>query len=118
PTGRHVTYEYDPLYRLTREQISSSAGALRTISYIYDAVGNRLSRTDSGEGQPAYEYDANDRLVRETLGGNETVYSYDNNGNRLSRVRSATDRTFYDWDFENRLTAVTTTDGTGTHQTT
>ena len=59
-----------------------------------------------------YIYDANDRLLTETLAGDVTQYTYDNNGNTLSRI-SATDQVFYDWDFENRLIAADT-DGDGT----
>ena len=49
--GRKVEYEYDDLYRLTKETIFAPAGAVeRTISYGYDAVGNRLTKTDSVGG--------------------------------------------------------------------
>jgi YD repeat-containing protein len=53
--GRGVTWGYDSLWRLTNETIAGStvAGA---ISYGYDNVGNRLSRTSSvsvtGRQQP------------------------------------------------------------------
>ena len=75
-------------------------------------MGNRLTRNDSAEGLTQYTYDANDRLLTETLAGDVTQYTYDNNGNMLSRD-SATDRVFYNWDFKNRLISADT-DGDGT----
>jgi RHS repeat-associated protein len=105
--GRHVDYSYDALDRLTREAITDPVLGDRTIDYTYDAVGNRLSRDDSAEGVTSYTYDANDRLLTETLQGAMTTYTYDANGNTLSKT-SAADRVFYTWDFENRLVAADT----------
>jgi RHS repeat-associated protein len=113
--GRGVSYAYDALSRLTREQVTLTSGAVRTIGYTYDAVGNRLTRNDSGEGLTTYSYDANDRLSLERLNGINTQYGYDNNGNRLSQTRSPTDKYQYQWDFDNRLLGVTQTAGAATH---
>ena len=55
-----------------------------------------------------YEYDDNDRLARDTLGGDVTEYTYDDNGNTLSKETNAVDEVFYEWDFENRLVAADT----------
>src|SRR5205807_1999465 len=98
--GRRVGYGYDQLDRLTHEAITDAVFGNRTIDYVYDPVGNRLSRDDSAEGLTEYGYDDNDRLLTETLNGIETRYNYDDNGNTLSRV-SAIDQVFYHWDFEN-----------------
>src|SRR5262249_24939928 len=49
-TGRRVEYTYDAVDRLTREQITDAAFGDLTIDYSYDAVGNRLTRNDSGPG--------------------------------------------------------------------
>jgi YD repeat-containing protein len=113
-TGRRVDYSYDALDRLTLEQITDAILGDRTIDYMYDAVGNRLSRNDSapGSGLALYSYDANDRLLTETVAGQLAQYTYDNNGNTLSRT-SAADRLLYNWDFDNRL-ASADTDGNGT----
>ena len=111
-TGRTVDYAYDNLYRLLGESITDSAAGDRTIGYGYDPVGNRLTRDDSIEGLTTYEYDANDRLLLETLAGDETRYTYDANGNTLTKT-SPTEEVLYKWDFENRLVAVDTdADGT------
>jgi RHS repeat-associated protein len=112
-TGRRVDYAYDALDRLTREKITDAVLGDRTIDYRYDAVGNRLIRSDSHQGATEYTYDTLDRLITETLAGQVTQYTYDKNGNTRSRV-SATERVFYNWDFENRLTAADT-DGDGTN---
>ncbi|MHB8861524.1 MAG: putative Ig domain-containing protein [Pirellulaceae bacterium] len=110
--GRRVDYTYDVLNRLTREAIADAVFGDRTFDYTYDAVGNRLTRSDSASGLTQYSYDANDRLLTELSGGALTQFTYDDNGNMLSRV-SATDQAFYEWDFENRLLAADT-DGDGT----
>jgi RHS repeat-associated protein len=112
-TGRTVTYTYDGDYRLTGESIVDSTASNRNITYAYDAVGNRLSRTDSVEGTTTYTYDANDRMLTETLGGKSTTETYDNNGNLLSQVSGPSDKTSYTWDFENRLVAADITDASG-----
>ena len=52
--GRKVEYEYDDLYRLIKETITDSVRGNRTISYGYDAVGNRLTKTDSVAGMTSY----------------------------------------------------------------
>ena len=41
-TGRVVEYSYDDTYKLVEEKITMPSGDVRTISYTYDAVGNRL----------------------------------------------------------------------------
>jgi RHS repeat-associated protein len=88
-----ITYDYDPLYRLT--SASYSAGA--EYEYTYDAVGNRQTMT-SPDGETSYTYDAANRLT--SVGG--VAYTWDANGNLTSDgVRS------YSYDHANRLTQVT-----------
>src|SRR5262249_32670811 len=89
----------------------------RSITYTYDAVGNRLTRTDSAEGVTTYSYDVDDRLLTETLAGQHVKYRYDNNGNTLPRINDATDQVSMTWDFENRLQGAAVTSSTGTHRT-
>jgi RHS repeat-associated protein len=95
-TGRTVDYSYDPTHKLTGETITEPSST-RTIAYVYDPVGNRLSRTDNGV-VTIYSYDANDRLLSET----GTTYTYDDNGNTLTRTTGAA-LTAYAYDFQNRL---------------
>jgi RHS repeat-associated protein len=96
-SGRTVSYTYDGLYRLTNETIASDPGGINgSIGYVYDAVGNRLSRTSTVAPVPptTYSYDANDRLTSDT---------YDANGNT-----TASGTTTYSYDFENHLTGTNT----------
>jgi RHS repeat-associated protein len=115
--GRKVEYEYDDLYRLTKETIFAPAGAVeRTISYGYDAVGNRLSKTDSVGRVTAYIYDDNDRLLKEELRQNGVLvgsveYRYDANGNTTRKIENGTQETVYTWNQEKRLVAVQTPAG-------
>src|SRR6185437_1437472 len=91
-SGRHVSYTYDGLYRLAREDISGDAADNNgSLSYTYDAVGNRLTRTSTSPAVPSsiLSYDANDRV---------TADAYDANGNLLNGGVGANV-----YDFENRL---------------
>jgi RHS repeat-associated protein len=100
--GRTVTYSYDDLYRLRGETSSNDPHNLNgTISYAYDAVGNRLSRisTVAPVTSQTASYDANDRLAGD---------AYDNNGNT-----KAANGSNYDYDFENRLASFTPGAGPG-----
>jgi RHS repeat-associated protein len=96
-TGRHTAYSYDDLYRLTSETITNDPNSKNgMVSYTFDDVGNRLSRTSSLAGIPnqTFTYDKNDRLTTDT---------YDANGNtKVSNGNS------YGYDFENRLTSQNT----------
>ncbi|HUN10638.1 MAG TPA: RHS repeat-associated core domain-containing protein, partial [Aggregatilineales bacterium] len=90
--GRQVDYTYDDLYRLKSETISADpSGPNGAISYTYDKVGNRLTRSSTVAVIPdqSFAYDFNDRLDGE---------GYDDNGNTLT----SGSRTF-GYDFENHL---------------
>jgi RHS repeat-associated protein len=116
-TGRTVQYAYDALSRLVSETITDPVNGNRTMSYTYDPVGNRLTLNDSAEGETVSTYDANDRLLTETLGSQVTQYTYDNNGNTLSQVTSPTDQVFYHWDYQNRMIGADVTTSSGTQHT-
>jgi fibro-slime domain-containing protein/RHS repeat-associated protein len=93
--GRTVNYTYDALYRLTGENIGNDALAANngSISYTYDAVGNRLARASDVAALPSTTstYDANDRASADM---------FDANGNtKVSGVNS------YAYDYENHLTS-------------
>ena len=100
--GRKVDYGYDKLDRLLTEQIIDSTNGNRTTGYVYDPIGNRLSKTDSVAGVTSYVYDNNDRLLTETNGSKITTSTYDNNGNNLTRG-DGTSQTVNTWDIEHRL---------------
>jgi len=107
-TGRVVEYEYDNTYKLLKETINHPEQGIREISYTYDAVGNRLTKSDNGV-VTSYTYDKNNRLISE--GGN--TYTYDKNGNTLSKT-GASETVSYTYGYNNRLVNVVTTNETGT----
>ena len=93
-SGRTVSYSYDDIYRLTAETISSdpTAASNGSISYSYDAVGNRQSRTSTIAAVPSVSgtaFDADDRLSTD---------SYDANG---STIKSGANT--YAYDSENHI---------------
>ncbi len=96
-TGRVVNYTYDSLYRLTSETIANDPATINgAVSYTYDPVGNRLSRTSTipGIASTTSTYDANDRINSDT---------FDANGNTTARAGNT-----YTYDFENHLQSAST----------
>jgi RHS repeat-associated protein len=95
-SGRVAAYTYDDLYRLKTETISNDFTPANngTISYTYDKVGNRLTRTTNIAPIPnqSFGYDLNDRLNSDT---------YDNNGSTTQSEGKV-----YTYDFENRILSV------------
>ncbi len=69
----------------------------KTITYTYDAVGNRLTQNDNG-ALTNYTYDIANRLTNV----NAQVYTWDNNGNLLNDGTSA-----YTYDQANRIKTLT-----------
>jgi RHS repeat-associated protein len=117
-SGRKVDYIYDTRDRLLSEKITDAVSGNRTIAYIYDAVGNRLSLSDSVAGDTSYIYNENDWLVKKTNLGEQTQYIYDNNGGLLSKFHNANDKTTYAWNLDHQLFRVQITDAVGIHQST
>jgi YD repeat-containing protein len=90
-SGRTVQYTYDDLYRLTSETIAGAAAAQNgTVSYQYDAAGNRKQLNSTLPAVPTglLNYDANDRIATQV---------YDNNGNTINNGLQNV------YDFENHL---------------
>lgn len=85
-------YQYDTLSRLTGvlHQISSKSGTttLDGATYIYDAAGNRTSKTDKRTNVTStFSYDPLYELTQVLQGTSTTEsYSYDGVGNRLSSL--------------------------------
>jgi RHS repeat-associated protein len=106
--GDRVTWSYDGIYQLTREQRSGANAYDAT--YTYDGLGNRLTKVEGGT-TTTYSYDAANELTVEQAGASYTTYSYDANGN-TSVENAAGSRTTYSWDTENHLTRVELPTGT------
>jgi len=92
-------YTYDSLHRLTGVKYPDD----RTVTYTYDAFGNRLKMT-TPEGETTYTYNDLSQLVILTdPDGAVTSFRYDNNGNLIER-KTPDATTHYAYDYENRLT--------------
>ena len=107
--GRTVSYGYDTNGRLSSELIQVPAQPDHTITYTYDAVGNRISSTDSEVGVTTFSYNQNDQLLTRTVVGEQTVYAYDANGSLVSES-STTRQVTYEWSVERRLLGVVITE--------
>ncbi|WP_338847459.1 RHS repeat-associated core domain-containing protein [Massilia sp. W12] len=101
------SFQYDHEQRLTQAARSGSLGE-ETQSFTLDGVANRTqhSRTDG-----AWEYDANNRLLRRGSGANATRYDWDDNGALQRRSEGGNQVQQYIHDEENRLSEVR--DGAG-----
>ena len=122
-----ITYQYDDLYRLTREYCSPGSNSHRRQygdEYWYDAVGNRTKMryynvdhqeevwdeelqdwvwvTSPAWEETSYQYSSRNELTRTTFEGtDDTIYTYDLRGN-LTKKGS----TEYYWDGQDHLTKV------------
>ena len=121
--NQRTTFEYDALSRTTalvdainqRYRFNYDVlGRLRhlrrgtdVMSFTYDAVGNRKTRTDYNGALTEYTYDALNRLKTISYPDTTSVgYTYD----RLSRLQTATNENGtvnFDYNKMNRLTSVT-----------
>lgn len=81
--GLVETRSYDTQGKLIKQII----GNHETRNYNHDANGNILTITAPTHA-PAYNYDALDRLTKETLNTILTDYTYDPSGNRLTKIKA------------------------------
>ncbi|MBP9663424.1 MAG: RHS repeat protein [Pyrinomonadaceae bacterium] len=103
------TFTYDPLNRMLTQ---SRAGG--TMSFEYDAVGNRTKRTDYMGRVTNYEYDFLNRLKKIKYGDPvtpgtpvpEATYNYDDIS-RLTSAINASGTVSFAYDNRNRVTSTT-----------
>lgn len=107
-TGAGITNTYDGFGRLT-STANDMSGTARTLTYEWDADGNRtkITHPDSTGSAPryfTYEYDGLDRNVAIKENGATTIVtdSFDNQGRRASETRGAV-TTSYAYDTASRL---------------
>ncbi|MEV4659073.1 LamG-like jellyroll fold domain-containing protein [Micromonospora sp. NPDC049301] len=100
--GNTRNFTFDPLRRLTGDELKSSAGAsLAKITYGWDENSNITSKSTTGFAGSAsntYTYDLADRLTSWNNGATTTVYAYDKAGNRVQNGSK-----LFTYDQRNRL---------------
>ncbi|KGR79565.1 DNRLRE domain-containing protein [Ureibacillus manganicus] len=98
----NVVYTYDNLNQLEKEQYSNGL----TISYTYDTVGNRISKSVTNNGNTTttiYSYNAANQLTK----AGDQSFSVDLNGNTTNDGRYE-----YVWNAFDQLTEVKSLSGT------
>jgi len=109
PDGSRELRAYDSRDRIEiLEQIADDGTTVARYEYSYFADGNLATVTEASGRSITYEYDLNDRLVRETstggAGPDRTVeYVYDAVGNRTRKTDSIEGVTDYSYDINDRL---------------
>lgn len=108
PDGRTSTNSYDADERLAATVYSDSTPS---VSYTYDADGNRATMTD-GTGTSTYSYDHEDRVTNVTDGSGATVgYGYDADGLLTGLTYPDGNHVSYSYDDAGNNTGIT--DGLG-----
>ena len=110
--GQTRTFTYDSLdRRITASYPDATGSQAIQVEYEYDGNGNRTEVTESlaagGTATTTFQYDAFDRLERETdRYGQTTAHVYDLKGNRIERI-DATGTTTYGIDALDRTETIT-----------
>src|SRR5262249_18176613 len=102
------TFGYDATYQLIKEQ-RSGANAYNT-SFVYDPVGNRLQKFDTGALTSSVYNAGNELTLTTPASGQPTTSTWDANGN-LATQNAGGALTTYGWDPENRLLTVSDNSG-------
>jgi len=107
PNGVTTSYDYDGASRLVGLTYTGPGGVLGTLTYTYDAAGNRRAiggswaRTSLPTAIAASAYDA----ANQQFAFGPRAQSFDANGNLLTQI-DATGTTTYTWDARDRLVAI------------
>jgi RHS repeat-associated protein len=103
----NTTLRYDHVYRQTEEtKRDSGNNVIYSLTYGYDAVGNRTTRTLGGV-TITYVYDDKDKMTSASGGGQSATFGYDNNGNMTSVSGTLYGSKALVYNDENRLTSMT-----------
>jgi RHS repeat-associated protein len=82
-------------------------GTSSSVSYTYNAVGQRATMTDS-TGTSSYTYNSRGLMASETNGNGDTIgYGYDNAGLQTSITYPGSNTVAYAYDAANQMTSVT-----------
>ena len=111
--GHSTTWTYDFLNRIAQINYPETTGVpASTITFGYDAVGNRTSMTDT-TGVTNYGYDELNRLTSLTNSSNQTVsYLYDDASRRTRITYPDGSQVNYGYDAANQLKTVQDSVGT------
>lgn len=95
------SFEYDNLNRLFKKNILTWG---KSLTYTYDAVGNRKTMTDHDGGVTTYHYDVNNRLNSLSNPANRTTsFEYDSGGRIQKQINGNGTFTSYSYDLGGRL---------------
>ena len=104
-----ITWLFDELDRVTQQMDAHG----RSLTYAYDAVGNRTSLTYPAGGTVTYGYLKNDWLAQVTTPAGETRYEHDGVGLTTKTTNPNRTVTTSAYDAANRLTALETRQASG-----
>ncbi|MBI5806318.1 hypothetical protein HZA73_09755 [candidate division TA06 bacterium] len=97
-------YGYDGLRRLTTAIYPPSTNSGDTVTYVYDAVGNRLEKQSMVNGTTTYTID---NLTNRMAQANNIYFTYDSSGNWTRKAHDTDEGLVTDiiftYDHENRL---------------
>jgi len=100
----YINWSYDALNRLAAEDYNAPDDANDfTHEYVYDVVGNRLSKTVNDANVTQYSYNNNDQLTEEVTDGNVSSYEYDDNGALVKKDAGGDPNHYYSYDLRGRL---------------
>jgi RHS repeat-associated protein len=109
--GVVMTDAYDGDNQLT--SVSYSDGT-PSVSYVYDADGQRTSMTD-GTGTTTYTYDPDGNVLTRATPSGTFTYTYDSDGNELTREYPDGSTVTSTYDSDDRLASVNANGGTTTY---
>lgn len=89
-----VTYEYNKETGALEKQSTTTEGKTKTITSVYNTVGELTSYTDADENTATYEYDIDGRTTKVNDGKGTQTYTYESTTGDLSKLVDSTAGTF------------------------
>jgi RHS repeat-associated protein len=114
--SRTATWTYDKVGNRLTQAITPAVGTPIATSYVYDRNDRLTSETTGGE-TTTYSYDANGNTLTRSKTGQIVEYVYDD-ANRLAQLRLGGDRTTYAYDVDGLRIAQTGVPASGPSITT